>query len=179
MHTTPLPRKNKRLNAYHLVNEHKFKPKKDRKDIDLQVITGLCAIGATHEEIAAILGTSRQWIDSEREANQAFAMAMEQGYANMKVSLRRTQVELAQSGNATMLIWLGKQYLGQSDKQAIDNNTTINITVQRAMDELRNIPKEQLLNSRDALRYIKSEAQAIENEAESGVGGDPHPPVTV
>jgi hypothetical protein len=33
----------------------------------------------------------------------------------MKIRLRRAQLRLAIDGNVTMLIWLGKQYLGQSD----------------------------------------------------------------
>jgi len=33
--------------------------------------------------------------------------------------LKRKQVEVALAGNTTMLIWLGKQYLDQSDK--VDN----------------------------------------------------------
>ena len=33
-----------------------------------------------------------------------------------KVSLRRAQIKLAESGNATMLIWLGKQLLNQRDE---------------------------------------------------------------
>ena len=37
-----------------------------------------------------------------------------------KIELRQKQWELAMMGNVQMLIWLGKQYLGQSDK--VDNN---------------------------------------------------------
>jgi len=33
-----------------------------------------------------------------------------------KMSIRRLQFEKAKEGNTTMLIWLGKQYLGQTDK---------------------------------------------------------------
>jgi hypothetical protein len=36
----------------------------------------------------------------------------------MKISIRRQQLKLAEAGNATMLIWLGKQVLGQRDKIA-------------------------------------------------------------
>ncbi len=36
-----------------------------------------------------------------------------------RIALRRLQWQTAQSGNPTMQIWLGKQYLGQSDKQEI------------------------------------------------------------
>jgi len=35
------------------------------------------------------------------------------------VSLRRSQVQNALNGSTTMQIWLGKQWLGQSDKQEI------------------------------------------------------------
>jgi hypothetical protein len=33
-----------------------------------------------------------------------------------KASLRRIQWKLAEAGNATMCVWLGKQLLGQRDK---------------------------------------------------------------
>ena len=38
-----------------------------------------------------------------------------------KISLRRYQFRQAEKGNASLLIWLGKQYLGQTDKQEIDS----------------------------------------------------------
>ena len=39
-----------------------------------------------------------------------------------KASLRRTQWKTATGGNPTMQIWLGKNMLGQTDKQEIDHN---------------------------------------------------------
>ena len=36
-----------------------------------------------------------------------------------KIELREKQWELAMMGNVQMLIWLGKQYLGQSDKPQV------------------------------------------------------------
>jgi hypothetical protein len=38
-----------------------------------------------------------------------------EGRARLCQSLKRKQVELADAGNVTMLIWPGKQYLGQRD----------------------------------------------------------------
>ena len=38
-----------------------------------------------------------------------------------KIRLRQLQWKAAESGNVSMLIWLGKQYLGQSDKQETIN----------------------------------------------------------
>jgi hypothetical protein len=52
-----------------------------------------------------------------------------------RISLRRSQFKLATAGNSTMLIWLGKQHLGQFNaKQVADNDqeptpVTINIGV--------------------------------------------------
>ena len=39
----------------------------------------------------------------------------------MKNSLREKQYDVAMSGNVSMLIWLGKQVLGQSDKQEVEH----------------------------------------------------------
>ena len=40
--------------------------------------------------------------------------------SKVRVGLSRKQVEVAMSGNVTMLIWLGKQWLDQKDRQEID-----------------------------------------------------------
>lgn len=39
-----------------------------------------------------------------------------------KVSLRRRQYEIATNGNVSMLIWLGKQWLNQTEKPAVPEN---------------------------------------------------------
>jgi hypothetical protein len=44
---------------------------------------------------------------------------MEKGRSILKMSLRREQVRLAKQGDRTMLIWLGKQYLGQSERHEV------------------------------------------------------------
>ncbi len=36
------------------------------------------------------------------------------------MSLRRKQWRAAEEGNTTMLVWLGKQYLGQKDKSEMN-----------------------------------------------------------
>lgn len=49
----------------------------------------------------------------------SFAEYSDQKRAKGKLSLRRKQFQLALSGDRTMLIWLGKQYLGQVDKSEL------------------------------------------------------------
>jgi len=44
-----------------------------------------------------------------------FSEIIAKGRAETKQALRRAQISLALKGNATMLIWLGKNMLGQSD----------------------------------------------------------------
>ncbi len=167
-----LPRKNSRLNAYILTNEERYRPKKDKVNIDLDNVFMLSRIGATKDEMAVALGCSKQWIEKHITENPSLALAFEKGKVELLHSLRRTQIEVALNGSVPMLIWLGKQYLGQSDKQETNTKTEINITVQRAMDELRSIPKEQLLAAQALLSQptidngATNEDSAIVSEAE-------------
>ena len=69
----------------------------------------LAAIGSNDREIA-------RWFDiNEDTLRYNFADVMEKGREDLKHSLRRAQIKVALGGNATMLIWLGKNILGQSD----------------------------------------------------------------
>lgn len=88
---------------------------KPLKDIDPEQVRKLAAIGCTHEEIASVVGCSQDTIA------RRFLEDVEYGRSQGKSSLRRKQWEMAMSGNVTMLVWLGKQYLGQSDKQTVEN----------------------------------------------------------
>lgn len=45
-----------------------------------------------------------------------FAEVIEKGRKQGNMSLKRKQYEVAMGGNVTMLIWLGKQRLDQTDK---------------------------------------------------------------
>ncbi|MGB9620564.1 MAG: hypothetical protein ACPL7K_09150 [Armatimonadota bacterium] len=83
------------------------------KPIDLTLVERAAALGLTAEEIGELLGVSRWTI--ERRA----AAALQRGRAKLSLRLRRMQWQVAKRGSATMLIWLGKQYLGQTDKQDI------------------------------------------------------------
>lgn len=84
-----------------------------RKSIDPEAVKRLAANGNTVMEIAAELDCSHDTLQ------RRFASAIEKGRSRMKASLRRKQFEIAMTGNPTMLIWLGKQELGQSDKQEV------------------------------------------------------------
>lgn len=151
--------------AYLLINEDKivrqaiaptiqptgFKTKGHKPTIDLMIVRELAAIGCTHVEIAKVLGCSANAIEQLNNESPFFAMALEQGEGELKSSLRRKQIAVAMEGNPSMLIWLGKQYLGQVDKREIESKAEINIMVQRAQEELKQIPREQLLEAQRLL----------------------------
>jgi hypothetical protein len=66
-----------------------------------------------------VLGVSkRTWIRFKQEFPEV-DLALRQGQALFCVALRRRQFKAADDGNPTMLIWLGKQYLGQADKPEV------------------------------------------------------------
>lgn len=86
------------------------RPKKEIKLTPEHLVSELAKIGCTAEEIATVLGVARSTL------YERFPDAIEKGRAEGKTSLRRAQFTTAMAGNAVMQIWLGKQYLGQTDK---------------------------------------------------------------
>lgn len=179
------------IDAYLLHNENLYEERKHKDSLDVTLVRQMAAIGCTFAEMASLLRVSTAWIQREYEENRHFAIAIEEGRADMKQSLRRAQYKLALSGNATMLIWLGKQHLDQHDKIEQHNKTEISITVQRAMDELRAIPRERLLEAQamllteDVITCAVTES-AAENAADNArasvalehdapASGDPQP----
>lgn len=89
-----------------------------RKEVSWEDIDKLCALQATEEEIAQFCEVSVDTIYRRclEEHGVTFADYFEQKRGSGKASLRRLQWQTAESGNPAMLIWLGKQYLGQKDR---------------------------------------------------------------
>lgn len=96
-----------------------------RIEIDFKELDKLCALQCTQEEIAGWFECSIDTIEAriKETHGMTFPEYFAQRRSGGKISLRRKQYETAMSGNPTMLIWLGKQYLNQSDKQ--DSNVTL------------------------------------------------------
>lgn len=86
-----------------------------RAKIDLVELEKLAMLYCTKEEIAAWFGYTRMTLDRCEKRTPKVREIIERGYAKARISLRRQQVQAAERGNPTMLIWLGKQYLGQKD----------------------------------------------------------------
>jgi hypothetical protein len=82
---------------------------RDKKVVDPDEVEKLAGIGCKDSEIADWFGIKQDTL------RYNFADQLTKGREHMKQSLRRAQLHLALGGNAVMLIWLGKNLLGQSD----------------------------------------------------------------
>src|SRR5690606_6388332 len=87
--------------------------------IDLALVEKLAGIQCTEEEIAAVLEIHPETFRRRKRQEPEIAEALERGRSKGRVSLRRAQWKAAEGGNSTMLVWLGKQYLGQRDEPPI------------------------------------------------------------
>ena len=102
-----------------------------RKDIDYTQARKLAEIQCTIDEIAHVLGVSDTKLKRDAMFREVYDAAREKG----KTSLRRMQWNRAKKGNTAMLIWLGKQYLGQSDKQELSGGLEIERPLKELTDE--------------------------------------------
>ena len=102
-----------------------------KKTINYDLVSKLAMIQCTQEELAEVLGISVRTLQRDKEFCRVFKKGIESG----KSSLRRLQWKTAEAGNATMQIWLGKQYLRQTDKQELGVSGELEITVDVIGDE--------------------------------------------
>lgn len=82
---------------------------RDKKVIPPEEVYKLAQMGCKNQEIANWFGLD------ENTLTYNFSVELLKGRESLKQSLRQAQIRLALSGNAVMLIWLGKNILGQSD----------------------------------------------------------------
>ena len=94
------------------------------KAIDWAAVNRLCGMFATEQEIASWCSCSVDTLARacKSEKGVTFAEYYEQKSANGHISLRRKQLQLALKGNVVMLIWLGKQHLGQLERTALSGD---------------------------------------------------------
>jgi|GEM_PF-745967 len=79
--------------------------------INNEQVCKLAKLGVTHGEIAEVFGCDRSTI------TKRFSPEIARGHSELKVKLRRWQIQAAENGNTAMLIHLGKVYLGQGEKE--------------------------------------------------------------
>lgn len=101
-----------------------------RIEIDREQFEKLCSLQCTKEEIAGFFNCSEDTIERwcSREYHERFAVVFGKKRTVGKISLRRSQWRMAEH-NVTMAIWLGKQYLGQAEKQEVSVSRTDDETI--------------------------------------------------
>lgn len=89
---------------------------RQRKEIDQKQFENLCGLQCTLEEICGWFDVTDKTLDGwcKRTYHASFSEVFKQKRGAGKISLRRSQWRLAEK-NATMAIFLGKQFLGQRD----------------------------------------------------------------
>ena len=97
-------------------------------EIDKDQFEKLCGLQCTLVEIASYFNCSEDTIERwcKKAYSTTFAETFKKKSGKGKMSLRRAQFRLAET-NASMAIWLGKQYLGQRDllkRDQSDENLT-------------------------------------------------------
>lgn len=115
-----------------------------RKEIKQDVFEKLCALFCTEEEIAdffdCTIDTINNWC--KRTYNDTFLEVYRKKKVGGKISLRRSQIRLAEK-SAAMAIFLGKNYLGQKDDYTDTNEDMLS-----KLDEV--------------LAHIKGDADAVQ-----------------
>lgn len=93
--------------------------------INSEEVEKLALLGATNCDIADFFNCD------EGTIRKRFSEVLTKARSNMRLRLRQIQWKAAEKGNVTMMIWLGKQMLGQTDKIENKNETTTTVKDER------------------------------------------------
>ncbi len=117
--------------------------------IDLAELEKLCSLQCSDEELAAWFGVSVKTIANRRKQPR-FSEVMDRGKAKGRISVRRAQMKLLESGNATMGVWLGKQLLAQRDVVTAEHTGLAGGPIQVAYKpDLTQLTDEELCHLRE------------------------------
>lgn len=107
-----------------------------KKEINQRQFENLCGLHCTKQEICDFFDLTDKTL--ERWCKRTYKKGFSEIYGQKKslgnLSIRRKQMEVAQNGNVAMLIFLGKNYLGQTDKV----EQTVSLVSDEAREEVRN-----------------------------------------
>lgn len=107
-----------------------------KKQINQKQFESLCGLQCTKDEICQVLDVTDKTLNNwcKEVYGDTFSVVFDKKRSFGKVSLRRNQWKMAEN-NVTMAIWLGKQYLGQTDKQEVNQEIDNKIELVWGNDE--------------------------------------------
>ena len=102
------------------------RPPFELSDEDYTRLINMMRIQCTQEEICGIFGVTHKTLNEaiKKRGEDGFSQLYKKHQDEGRSSLRRAQWKAANDGNPTMLVWLGKQVLGQRDKQELDHKSS-------------------------------------------------------
>ena len=106
-------------------------------DFGLETIEKLASVFCTDEEIASFMGVTVETLLNNKNKS-SFLEYKKRGLERGKATLRRKQFELAMKGNCTMLIWLGRNYLNQSENN-IDDDAKTTEALEKVTDAIKQL----------------------------------------
>ena len=105
-------------------------------ELNLGELERLSRLNCTMPEISAYFDIPLRTLEDKFTNEPEVRKAIEKGRATGMLSLRRKQIQIMEdTNNSTMAIWLGKQMLGQTDRQEIRQD--INIEERKVLDVSR------------------------------------------
>lgn len=109
------------------------------KKFDYELFEKLCGIQCTAEEICAVMEISQDTLvrRTKLKYKKTFADVFKQKREAGKSSLRRTQWVKAMEGSIPLLIFLGKNYLGQSDKNELEQSKPVEISLNYNLEDCK------------------------------------------
>ena len=129
------------------------KPGRPRIKMDSEQVENLAEFGCTTLEIAKFFKCD------ESTVRKRYKEEMSSGREKMKINLRQIQFKLATT-NAAMSIFLGKNYLAQTDRQSIDLTGNLETVLKECGYEESDIGAETNPEQEEILEHNTIQANA-------------------
>jgi len=142
----------KRVDAKGGVKNYSRK-RKVEPNIDWERVRRLGRLHCRYVEAAEILGVPHSWLVSHPN----FPLYYRRGYEQGKKDIRVWQRRLARRGNASMCIWLGKQYLGQKEDPQPEETMATEMTI--SANRKDNLKKHLSVKELKDLQRLVSKAE--------------------
>ena len=137
-----------------------------RREIDKKTFEGMCGIQCTLQEMCLAFDCNNKTLEAwcKREYGMNFYEVFKLKRCKGFISLRRAQFQKAvEDRNPAMLIFLGKNWLGQSDRQEMKLDSPISI---ESGYDLSNLSEQELLNLREILTKAKTNGKTTDNSGD-------------
>lgn len=125
--------------------------------LNLREVEKLAAMGCSSPQLAEFFEVDESTVQRRKRNDDAFKAAIARGQAKARVKLQSAQFDTAVNArNPTMLIWMGKQMLGQRDVTAMEHSAPGGGPIQ-----LQNVPATRAKLTKLIERKLQEEGAAV------------------